>query len=336
MFKKTKIINKSGDHLEDVYLSYWTDDDLGNAGDDFVGCDTSLSLGFTYNCYNNDENHYETPPPAVGHLMVQGPIVPASSTDSARYDDGWRKGFKNLPMTAFHFYIGASSTYSDPDLGVYPGTTQLYYQMQGKIWNGDPVIDPGNGMPTTFSLSGDPVTQQGWYEGDGWPGGPWPGDRRYLMSSGPFNMAPGDTQEVVYAIYMAQGTDNINSVTKLKEKAHDLINFYNYELIDINNRNQNLFPNEFILFQNYPNPFNIDTKIKFILPVIDPSESEVNTKLEIYDILGRKVKTMIDNRVTPGSYEVEFKGTGLASGVYIYRLTAGGKYSSIKKMLLLK
>jgi hypothetical protein len=208
--------------------------------------------------------------------------------------------------------------------------------MQGKIWNGDPVIDPSNGMPTTFSLSGDPVTQQGWYEGDGWPGGPWPGDRRYLMSSGPFNMAPGDTQEVVYAIYMAQGTDNINSVAVLKEKAHDLINFYNYELIDINNRNQNLFPNEFILFQNYPNPFNIDTKIKFILPVIDPSESEVNTKLEIYDILGRKVKTMIDNRVTPGSYEVEFRGTGLASGVYIYRLTAGGKYSSIKKMILLK
>jgi hypothetical protein len=66
-------------------------------------------------------------------------------------------------------------------------------------------------------VPGDPVAGEGWYEGPGWPGGEWPSDRRFLMSSGPFTMAPGDTQEVVLAIIMAQGEDHIDSITELKK-----------------------------------------------------------------------------------------------------------------------
>jgi hypothetical protein len=122
VFKKFKIINKSDDEITDMYLSYWTDDDLGDANDDYVGCDTLINLGYTFNGDNNDNLYYGTPPPAVGHLIVQPPIATAEPTDSARYGDGWKKGFKNLPSTSFTLFIGGSATYSDPDMGVYTGT----------------------------------------------------------------------------------------------------------------------------------------------------------------------------------------------------------------------
>ena len=134
VFKKFKIINKSENDITDMYFSYWTDVDLGNAADDFVGCDTLLNLGYTYNGDNYDDetwNGYGTPPPALGHLIVQPPIIQSSQTDSARYGDGWKQGYKNLPITAFNLYIDGAPVYNDPDLGVYDGTIQFYNNMQG-------------------------------------------------------------------------------------------------------------------------------------------------------------------------------------------------------------
>ena len=72
-------------------------------------------------------------------------------------------------------------------------------------------------QPVTYCLAGDPIAGTGWYEGPGWPGGLPPADRRFAMSSGPFTMAVGDTQEVVVGVIMARGTSNLNSVAVLKE-----------------------------------------------------------------------------------------------------------------------
>ena len=209
-----------------MYLTYWMDDDLGEGRDDYSGCDTILNLGYTYNGDNNDEGFYGINPPAVGHLLLQGPIVSASIQDSAIFNNKWRIGYRNLPMTTFAFYINSSSIYSDPDLGVYNGTLQFYNYMNGKIWDGSPYIDPNTGQATIYPLSGDPVSASGWYEGSGWPGGPPFGDRRSLICSGPFTMQPADTQEVVVAIYMARGSNNLNSVSELKNKAQFLKDYY--------------------------------------------------------------------------------------------------------------
>ncbi len=337
VFKKVKIINKSGKIFEDVYISYWTDDDLGNAGDDYVGCDTSLSLGYTYNGDNDDEGYYGTPPPAVGHLLIQGPKVPGISGDSAFFNNNWISGYKNLKMTAYTFF-NKSQTYPDAALGKYEGSLQTYDQMQGNLWNGDPVIDPITGNQSKYFLYGDPVGGTGWYDGPGWPGyAPWPGDRRYLMSSGPFTMAPGDSQEVVFAIYMAKGTDNLNSITKLKEKASDLIDYYFNEIPKLNNQNQNLFPNEFSISNNYPNPFNASTTIELNLPVIEGTgKTSLRTVVKVYDILGREVKTLLNRELLPGPHKIQFNGNGLASGVYILRFEAEGRFQTIKKLMLLK
>lgn len=90
--------------------------------------------------------------------------------------------------------------------------------------------------------------------------------------------------------------------------------------------------NEFVLSQNYPNPFNPTTKIKFAITDVDAQHA---VHLKVYDILGNEIETLINETKPGGTYEVEFNGSKLASGVYIYKLTAG-KYSASRKMLLLK
>ena len=88
-------------------------------------------------------------------------------------------------------------------------------------------------------------------------------------------------------------------------------------------------PNQFVLQQNYPNPFNPVTTIKYDVP----TESPVTIK--IYDINGSEVETLVNKVQQPGTYELKFDATRFASGVYIYRMTAG-KFSSVKKMSILK
>ena len=100
--------------------------------------------------------------------------------------------------------------------------------------------------------------------------------------------------------------------------------------------------NNFIVYQNYPNPFNPATKIKF--QIANPGF----VTLKVYDILGRDVATLVNERKSAGIYEVEFNAAktqqpagkqgsykSLTSGIYFYRLTAGN-YSTTKKMILLK
>ena len=97
-------------------------------------------------------------------------------------------------------------------------------------------------------------------------------------------------------------------------------------------------PNSFTLCQNYPNPFNPITKIKFSIP---PSPSQMGrgsggeVKLIIYDILGREVAILVNEKLSPGTYEVEWDASNYPSGVYFYKLTLGD-FSQTKKLILIK
>jgi hypothetical protein len=88
-------------------------------------------------------------------------------------------------------------------------------------------------------------------------------------------------------------------------------------------------PQDYKLSQNYPNPFNPTTNIKFELP----SAGDVN--LSVYNILGQKVSTILDKRMSAGSHVVGFNASSLSSGVYIYRLEAGDVVKQ-KRMTLIK
>jgi len=88
-------------------------------------------------------------------------------------------------------------------------------------------------------------------------------------------------------------------------------------------------PEEYILNQNYPNPFNPTTKINFALP------KQGFVTMKVYDILGRVVRTLVNEYKNAGNYITEFDGTNLSSGVYFYKLTADN-FSNVKKMILIK
>ncbi len=96
----------------------------------------------------------------------------------------------------------------------------------------------------------------------------------------------------------------------------------------------------FSLSQNYPNPFNPITKIRYTLtPSLSlserVSEGRERVQLKVYDILGNEIAALVNEYQQPGTYEVEFDGSKLSSGIYFYRLQAGG-FLSTKKLILLK
>jgi len=95
-----------------------------------------------------------------------------------------------------------------------------------------------------------------------------------------------------------------------------------------------LTPIEFSLSQNYPNPFNPITTIKFSIPA-DERRDRQNVGLKIYDVLGNEIATIVNEEKPAGSYEIEFDGNGLPSGMYFYQLKTG-KFIQAKKMVLIK
>jgi len=199
VFMSYKLINKGSNTLEDMYISQWADPDLGGSAgytDDLVGCDTlpdgtgkPRSLGFVYNSTNNDGG-YGAAPPALGYDFFRGPNV-AADGDPPVY----------LGMTSFNKYIN----------GTDPATTdETYAYMQGLDLHGDPVTDPW-GNVTTYNVAGDPVSPgpNDWLDAV-------PADRRFMLSTGPFTMHPGDEQVVTCAIVVGQGKNRLSSISALR------------------------------------------------------------------------------------------------------------------------
>lgn len=104
-------------------------------------------------------------------------------------------------------------------------------------------------------------------------------------------------------------------------------NFINFIVNNIPNDND--YTLDFRLHQNYPNPFNPETKIIFDLP-----ESK-KVKIEVFNVLGQKIKTILNKQISAGTHQVGFDARGLPSGVYLYRINAG-EYQQVKKMVLLR
>ncbi|MEP7027366.1 MAG: hypothetical protein ABI960_02115, partial [Candidatus Eisenbacteria bacterium] len=191
VFLSYKIINKGSNTLDSAYVSIWSDPDDGGAGDDLVGVDVPLSLGYCYNATNTD-NVYGARVPAVGFDFFQGPKV----------------GGEILGLKSFNKYINGT----DPN-----ATAQSYNYMKGLNPDGSPVIDPTTGLATPFTNPGDPVKGTGWLDTN-------PADRRLMLSTGPFRMVPGDTQIVVTAVIVGQGRDRLSGVKALRfydESAQD-------------------------------------------------------------------------------------------------------------------
>jgi hypothetical protein len=328
-YMKWEIINKGEQPWQHTFFSVTTDPDLGYGLDDDIGCDIGRNLGYCYN-HGDTDMYYGVHPPAFGITLLKGPVI----------------GSDTLPMTSFTYYCKNSNspsiclTQSNGE----PGPS--YICMKGFLKDSTPFLNPtiplGQGTrKTKYCFSGDPETQTGWLDGNilincsgDTIGTPFPpfggGDRRFLLSTGSEDLTiqPNEKQTIFMAQLIARGTSNLNSVTKLKLYCDEVRNLYN-TYIFVEKIISGIIPNNFELGQNYPNPFNPVTTITYDLPI--------NTYVDIrlYDITGKEIQRLVNERQTAGTYKISFDGTELPSGIYFYRM-ATPTFTESKKMVLVK
>jgi hypothetical protein len=301
LFVKYIITNRSGFTWDSAYFSVFADADVGASDDDKMGSDKSLNLTYAYNGTNNDAV-YGAAPPAVGIKVLKSPVNDHISN-------------------AIMFYNGGFPCQSDPNQGY-----QIFNYLKGLDRCGSEFTNQGN--PVHYLYDGDPETNTGWNMSE-------MHDVRITVTAGPVTLANNLSTEFTFAVIVARGNSNLNSVTKLKQIAATLP-------IAIEPISSNV-PTRFALYQNYPNPFNPETKIKFSipnnnLPLIKGGYrglSSETARLIIYNLLGQEVAELVNSPLAPGEYEIPFNASHLASGVYFARLIYGN-LSDVKKMVLLK
>jgi len=328
-FIKLENINKGLYQWDSVFTGITSDPDIGNANDDYIGCDTLLNLGYCYNAAVTDAV-YGSAPPAAGFIMLKG-FTNKNVTPNV-----------SLGMTSYGQSMRSSGLICEREPNGEP--RGAYNMLKGVKKDLSPYMNPITTPPvqTKFQFSGDPETNSGWTAYKGYVlncGGTigeitpvdYQSDKRIVMGSGAGNLsvAPGDTQTVVICQLIAQGINNKNSVTKLKQLSQTAINFYNSNYtIGVQNISTEI-PGRFSLFQNYPNPFNPVTNIRYQL-----SNSGFVT-LKIYDAMGKEVETLVNEKQQAGTYEANFNAANYPSGIYFYKLETNN-FSETKKMILVK
>jgi hypothetical protein len=157
------------------------------------------------------------------------------------------------------------------------------------------------------------------------------------MTAGPLTMARGDTQDVVYAVVGAAGSDRLRNVDYfkwlakfVKESWPDPASLRAYAIPEP--EPPVVLPSRVTLWSNFPNPFNPETTIRFGLP------RQTNVRLIVHDILGTKIRTLVDGEQSEGTHAAVWNGrndngTPVASGVYIYRLQADGMRATGRMIL---
>ena len=338
IFIRYSIINSGlvADVMDSVYFGIWEDGDLGDFSDDVVGCDTMLNSGYFYN--SEPDYLYGEDCPAFFSTMLQGPIIITNNTiDTAKNNLGQQIGAeifsnsKNLSIASHVFFIGGDPDLRDPNSAIEARNYLLGGDRQGEL--PDPcnfaygLVRGGvncNEVNPRLWFSGDPVEDVGWIARYG-------RDNRNLVSTGPFNLEKDKPQELIIAYVIGKGTDYFNSITVARENVQRAIQEYqsNFATMSYTPPPATNPVNSYVLYQNYPNPFNPTTTIRYEFP-----QDGVVT-IDIYDILGQRVKTVLNEFKRADRYEITFNSAGLASGVYIYRMKVNDFITS-KKMVLVR
>lgn len=215
------IFNRSNNFYNNVYISDWSDGDLGGYLDDYIGCDTVNGFAYMYNAKPNDPDTggffgYGNKPPVSSHALIK-------TNCSADGIDNDHDGTIDEPGETFT--MDKVMFYQNNIGGLNPATTNPnianhYYNYMRSIWkDNSPLKASGLGYAPTntllpvadYAYPGNPQTQSGWTESGS---GNLPGDRRFIMSSGPFNFPPNTKIEWSYAIVFSQDTAVGNTITK--------------------------------------------------------------------------------------------------------------------------
>lgn len=240
-FYNYELVNRSTFELSDTYFGQWVDGDLGNAGDDYVGCDVRRGLGFFYNAGSDEDAAgslgYGANPPAIGVDFFQGPFQANDDKDNclcendyaaaiedggivyegqgAGYGDG-KLDNERYGMRKFLYHENGGGAIGDPTIAT------DYYNMLRGIWkDGTPMTYGGSGyapndpnaIPAHYMFPGDSDPLKWGTDGvdpgqDVWTQAQErdPGDMRFVQSSGPFQLSPGAVNNITVGVVWAQAT----------------------------------------------------------------------------------------------------------------------------------
>ena len=211
-FYNYQLINRSSFALYDTYMTVWTDADLGYYGDDYIGCDVQRGLGYIYNADPFDETvggvgGYGNYVPSLGCDFFQGPINTSNLIDDDK-DGSIDEPGEQMGMTKFLYFnnsfAGVPLQTTDPD-----NAAQYYQYMTGFWRDGTPFTCGGNGyggsVPTSFVYPADTYTN-GPCGAANWEESTTAGDRRFMQSSGPFELQPGAVNYITVGLPWARTT----------------------------------------------------------------------------------------------------------------------------------
>jgi hypothetical protein len=193
IFIRWRIRNTGGSEWSGLRTGFWADPDIGGGlgvNDDKTGCDSTRSMGYAYNGQPVDGG-YGAAPPAIGAVfLTSSPAPPGGAT---------------LGMHAFRSYINGT----DPQ-----SFTETYNSLSGLAADGSDLVDPF-GQVTRYQYGGDPLAGSGWVD-------PSLADKRFLATSAPRFLSPGDTSEVWVALVVAPEPGVANAIAALRCRA-DLV-----------------------------------------------------------------------------------------------------------------
>lgn len=219
-FYRQTVINRSSQTLNECYIGQWVDADLGRYNDDYVGCDTTLGLGYIYNGDPNDDGAtgYGLNPPSMGIDFFQGPRADNGDGIDNDKDGVVDEDGETIIMSKFVYYNNDFSLTGNPEVA-----THYYGYLRGLWKDGTAMVNNGTngyaaskaGPETDYMFPGDPVAGIGWTEASA---GNQAADRRLLQSAGPFTLKAGAINEVVIGAVWAReyANDQFGSITKMK------------------------------------------------------------------------------------------------------------------------
>lgn len=323
-FYNYKIINRSNLNYHDVYATLWTDVDIGYYGDDYIGCDVAGNYGYAYNADSYDETSagtagYGSVTPAAGYQVLKGPFMPNDGIDNNN-DGTIDETCEQQLLSRFTYFnnsfAGVPLQTTDPQ-----GAAQYYQYMTGKWRDNTPFTCGGNGYggstPTPFMYPGTTYTN-GACGSANWSETGTAGDRRYMMSVGPFIFNSQTVQEIEFVHCTSfDYTAANNPRAKLKTDMQLLRNFSS--IFDPPNCLLNSIKelDNSQAFMVYPNPALSEIKIS-----LNKTPNSI-VRISILNILG---KELLSNE-NVGVNDVVVNVSDLAQGVYFVKVESDGKYS---------
>ncbi len=199
-FQRYKLINRASEDIDSTYFAMWVDADLGCSEDDFIGCDTSRSLAYTYNADAEDGTVGTSCPVGSSNTPTYGTEIPIVGVDYFRGPlDEFRR---ELGMSSFTYINRSGSGQPPPQPGTTdPGTGPEFYRYLSGSWRdgtpfsfGDDAYNPGNTDLIRYAFVDDPDDPNGW----SMCSATLPAyDRRTVQASGPFLLQPGAVNELI-------------------------------------------------------------------------------------------------------------------------------------------